>query len=77
MKQKAFSKPIVKEENKASSTASEAGNSGNGYISSKDRPRGLGLLGMKERIELMDGTLSIQSRSRGGGTEIDIEIPLI
>ncbi len=45
-------------------------------ISSKDRPRGLGLLGMKERVELMNGTLSILSRPDGGGTEIDIEIPL-
>ncbi len=45
-------------------------------ISSKDRPRGLGLLGMKERIELMNGTLSILSRSGSGGTEINIEIPL-
>ena len=43
-------------------------------ISSKDRPRGLGLLGMKERIELINGTLTIQS-SRGKGTEINIEIP--
>ncbi len=45
-------------------------------ISSKDRPRGLGLLGMKERVELMNGTLSIRSRPDGGGTGIDIEIPL-
>jgi signal transduction histidine kinase len=45
-------------------------------INSKDRPRGLGLLGMKERVELMNGTLSIRSRPGGGGTEIDIEIPL-
>ena len=44
-------------------------------ISSKDRPRGLGLLGMKERVELMSGILSIQSHP-GGGTEIDIKIPL-
>ena len=44
-------------------------------ISSKDRPRGLGLLGMKERIELMSGTLSIRSQP-GSGTDIDIEIPL-
>lgn len=43
-------------------------------ISSKDRPRGLGLLGMKERVEQMNGTLSIQSHP-GGGTKIDIEIP--
>ncbi len=44
-------------------------------ISSKDRPRGLGLLGMKERAELMHGTLSMSSHP-GGGTEIDIEIPI-
>ena len=44
-------------------------------ISSKDRPRGLGLLGMKERAELMHGTLSMHSHP-GGGTEIDIEIPI-
>ncbi len=42
---------------------------------SKDRPRGLGLLGMKERVELVNGTLSIWSH-HGGGTEIDIKIPL-
>ena len=43
-------------------------------ISSKDRPRGLGLVGMKERVELMNGNLSIQSRP-GGGSRIDVEIP--
>lgn len=45
-------------------------------ISSKDRPRGLGLLGMKERIELVNGTISIRSRPGGGGTRINIRIPL-
>ncbi len=44
-------------------------------ISSKDRPRGLGLLGMKERVELMKGTLSIRSRP-SFGTEIDVKFPL-
>ena len=43
-------------------------------LSSKDRPRGLGLMGMKERVELMRGTLSISSSPKGG-TVIDIEIP--
>ena len=46
----------------------------NEAITSKDRPRGLGLLGMKERIELINGTVNISS-CPGGGTEIDIEIP--
>ncbi len=45
-------------------------------INSEDRPRGLGLLGMKERVEIMKGTLSIRSRLGGGGTEINIKIPL-
>ena len=45
-------------------------------ISSKNRPRGLGLLGMKERVEIVHGTLRIESRPDGGGTEINIEIPL-
>jgi signal transduction histidine kinase len=44
-------------------------------ITAKDRPRGLGLLGMKERVELMNGTLSIWSHP-GSGTKIDVEIPL-
>jgi two-component system sensor histidine kinase DegS len=44
-------------------------------ITSRDRPRGLGLLGMKERVELAKGTLSIRSRA-GYGTQISIEIPL-
>ena len=44
-------------------------------ISSKERPRGLGLLGMKERIEILKGTLKISSYP-GGGTEIDINIPI-
>jgi len=42
-------------------------------ISSKNRPRGLGLLGMKERVELFQGTFVI--RSGKTGTEITIEIP--
>ena len=47
----------------------------NEAISSKERPRGLGLLGMKERVELVNGHLEIKPHS-GGGTEINIEIPL-
>jgi two-component system sensor histidine kinase DegS len=44
-------------------------------IRSKDRPRGLGLLGMKERVELVNGTFNIYSHSGGGGTEINVIIP--
>ncbi|HEY82370.1 MAG TPA: GAF domain-containing protein [Dehalococcoidia bacterium] len=45
-------------------------------ISSKERPRGLGLLGMKERVELFNGTFRIRSGSAQRGTQIDITIPI-
>jgi len=44
-------------------------------ISSKDGLRGLGLLGMRERVELINGSLVIKS-SPGHGTEITLEVPL-
>jgi len=47
----------------------------NEAISSKDRPRGLGLVGMKERVAIVNGNLDIRSYP-GRGTEIIIEIPL-
>ena len=45
-------------------------------ISSKNRPRGLGLVGMKERIAIVNGVLDIRSYPGVGGTEIDIEVPM-
>ncbi len=44
-------------------------------IASKDRPRGLGLIGMQERVALMRGTLNFIS-GPGQGTEVRVEIPL-
>jgi PAS domain S-box-containing protein len=44
-------------------------------INSKDKPRGLGLLGMRERVELANGSILIDS-SPGQGTAIAIEVPL-
>ncbi len=44
-------------------------------VNTKDRPRGLGLIGMMERVELAKGTMNIRSKP-GTGTEIKIEIPL-
>lgn len=38
-------------------------------------PRGLGLLGIKERVALLDGTVTIQS-APGKGTRIMVEVPL-
>ncbi len=45
----------------------------NEAINSPERPRGLGLIGMRERVELMKGTLNIDSKLNGG-TRIDIRI---
>ncbi len=45
-------------------------------ISSKERPRGLGLVGMRERVSIVGGTLQIKSSSGGSGTLIKIDIPL-
>lgn len=41
----------------------------------KERPRGLGILGMRERTGLINGTMSIHARP-GKGTEITIDVPL-
>ncbi len=40
-----------------------------------DSTRGLGLLGMRERIALLDGSLNIDS-APGGGTTISVEVPI-
>lgn len=41
----------------------------------KERPRGLGILGMRERTGLINGIMSIHARP-GKGTEITIDVPL-
>jgi len=53
---------------------------GNGFdlasiSSTKSGSRGLGLLGMKERVLLLDGTLEVESQP-GSGTRIVIRVPL-
>ncbi|MDO8578248.1 MAG: GAF domain-containing sensor histidine kinase [Dehalococcoidales bacterium] len=48
----------------------------NEAVTSTKRPRGLGLLGMRERIELINGTIRIDTHPGGGGTTIDIDIPI-
>jgi len=46
-------------------------------LTTTDRPRGLGLLGMRERVSLVNGTFEIHSGKNGKGTEINIAIPLV
>jgi two-component system sensor histidine kinase DegS len=48
---------------------------GLGFEPSELRESGLGLLGMRERLELIDGRFEVESR-RGGGTTIVAEVPL-
>ena len=43
-------------------------------INAKDRPRGLGLLGMRERVELERGTLEIRS-APDHGTTVEVRVP--
>jgi len=42
---------------------------------SQDGKRGLGLMGMRERVELLGGSFAIYSEL-GGGTKITVEVPL-
>jgi signal transduction histidine kinase len=44
-------------------------------VSSKN-PKRLGLVGMKERVEMVGGSLTIES-ARGKGTTVRVEIPFI
>jgi two-component system sensor histidine kinase DegS len=48
---------------------------GRGFDPGADREGGLGLLGMQERIELVDGRLLVESRP-GQGTTVAVEVPL-
>ncbi|MCL4370060.1 MAG: ATP-binding protein, partial [Chloroflexi bacterium] len=40
-----------------------------------DRGRGLGLMGMRERVALFSGVLTVET-SPGAGTQLRIEVPL-
>jgi signal transduction histidine kinase len=48
---------------------------GDGFDPALVREDGLGLLGMRERIDLLDGRLTVES-SPGSGTTLAIEVPL-
>ena len=48
---------------------------GRGFEPDASRGDGIGLLGMRERVALHDGRLTVES-GLGGGTTIAIEVPL-
>jgi two-component system sensor histidine kinase DegS len=47
---------------------------GQGFDPQAPAGGGIGLIGMRERIELLDGTLSVESTPTGG-TAIAVEVP--
>ena len=49
---------------------------GSGFDPAARSTGGLGLLGMRERVELLDGTLAIDA-SPGAGTTLIVELPLV
>jgi len=48
---------------------------GSGFDPSAARTAGLGLLGMRERVQLLDGSLTIET-TPGSGTTLAVELPL-
>jgi signal transduction histidine kinase len=60
---------------KPQSAAAVIEDDGIGFDPTATRDGGIGLLGMRERVELLDGRLEIES-SRGSGTTLVAEVPL-
>ena len=49
---------------------------GRGFDTGETRAAGLGLLGMSERVELLDGTFQVEAEP-GAGTTLIVELPLL
>jgi signal transduction histidine kinase len=60
---------------KPQSAAAVIEDDGVGFDPAATRDGGIGLIGMRERVELLDGRLDIES-SRGAGTTLVAEVPL-
>jgi signal transduction histidine kinase len=48
---------------------------GEGFDPQSPDSGGVGLLGMRERVELLDGRITVESAS-GAGTTLAVEVPL-
>ena len=57
------------------SAAAVIENDGQGFDVDETRDGGLGLIGMRERIELIDGRLAVESSSTGG-TSVVADVPV-
>ena len=60
---------------RGSSVAAVVEDDGEGFDPRKTRDEGIGLLGMRERLALLDGRLEVESRP-GAGTTVVAEVPL-
>jgi two-component system sensor histidine kinase DegS len=60
---------------KTQSAAAVIEDDGVGFDPAVTRDGGIGLIGMRERVELLDGRLEIES-SHGSGTTLVAEVPL-
>jgi two-component system sensor histidine kinase DegS len=60
---------------RSGSVAAVIEDDGRGFDPNGSRDGGLGLLGMRERVELLDGQLEVESRP-GAGATILAEVPI-
>ena len=60
---------------RSQSVAAVIEDDGRGFDPSSSRDDRLGLLGMRERVELLDGQLAVESRE-GAGATVFVEVPL-
>ena len=48
---------------------------GKGFDTTKSKPESFGIIGMKERVDLLDGEIKIRSKI-GKGTEVNVYVPI-
>jgi len=76
MKHAAASEVVVKLEFQRDHLTVIVRDNGKGFDVSKKKPNSFGLIGMKERVELLEGELSLDSKE-GSGTMVIIQVPII
>ncbi|PLR78257.1 histidine kinase [Bacillus sp. V3-13] len=66
---------VVKMEIRRSNISVVIKDDGKGFDKTVKKPESFGILGMKERVELLDGSISIHSKP-GSGTIVIVQVPL-